>query len=122
MSFDGKNPFKIPRQTWNPGGWEIETLAAPRVMTHDDAQMIAFDPASGAHRVVTLPNPRKGAWFWIFNHADAAENLLLRQADGTTVVGTVNQNESALVFSPADDEDDGSTGWSLLAIVAISLS
>jgi hypothetical protein len=120
--FTGKNPFKIMRQTWNPGGWEIETLEAPRVMTHDDAQMIAFDPNDVGHRVVTLPAPRKGAWFWIFNHAGAAENLLLRQADGTTVVGTVNQDESALVFCPADDEDEGAAGWLLLAVVAISLS
>ena len=120
MSFDGKNPFKIMRQTWNPGGWEIETLAGNRVLKHDDAQMIAFDPA--AARDLTMPAPRKGAWFWVFNHANAAEDISVFQANGSTALATISQNESALFFAPADDEDEGATGWSLLAIVAISLS
>ena len=74
MSFDGKNPFKILRQTWNPGGWEKETLAGNRTHKHDDAQMLGLD-CGGSGRDVFLAAPRKGAWVWIFNQSDAAENL-----------------------------------------------
>jgi hypothetical protein len=118
--FTGKNPFKIMRQTWNPGGWEIETLAGDRVLTHDDAQMIAFDP-DGA-RDLTMPAPRNGAWFWVFNHAGGAEDISVLQADGSTALATINQNESALFFCAADAADASASGWSLLAVVAISLS
>ena len=48
MSFDGKNPFKILRQTWNPGGWEKETLSGNRTLKHDDAQMLGLDCGVGS--------------------------------------------------------------------------
>ena len=121
MSFDGKNPFKILRQTWNPGGYEIETLAGTRTLKHDDAQMLGLDAGGGARNVV-LPAPRKGAWFWIFNRSDAAENLTIQQADASTTAATVNQNESAILFCDADAADDSASGWTLMAIVAIALS
>ena len=69
MAFDGKNPFRILRQTWNPGGWEKETLAANKTLTHSDAQMLALD-CGGLGRDVYLAAPRKGAWVWIFNLSD----------------------------------------------------
>ena len=43
MAFDGKNPFKILRQTWNPGGYAKETLAGNRTLTQLDAQVIGLD-------------------------------------------------------------------------------
>ena len=121
MSFDGKNPFKILRQTWNPGGYQLITLGAAKTLTHSDAQMLGLDPG-GSNRTITLPAPRKGAWFWIFNRADGAENLLIAQADDSTTLATVNQNESAIVFCAADAADDSASGWSLLAVVPINLS
>ena len=121
MSFDGKNPFKIPRPLWAPGGFEQETLSGDRVLTHLDAQHIGLDPG-GAHRDVALPKPRKGAWFWIFNRADAAENLVIQQADASTTLATANQGESALVFCDADAADDSASGWTLMAIIPATIS
>jgi hypothetical protein len=121
MAFDGKNPWKLGRQMRLLGGLEIETLAAGRTLTHSDAQYIGLDPG-GAHRNVVLPAPRKGSYFFIFNRADAAENLVVQQADASTTCATINQNEMAIVFCAADDEDDADDAWSLMAIIAIALS
>lgn len=120
MSFDGKNPFRVLRQTWNPGGWEKETLAGNKTLTHSDAQMLALD-CGGSGRDVFLAAPRKGAWIWIFNHSDAAENLSVKQADGSTPLATINQNESGLFYADADAADDSASGWKLMALLTIAL-
>tara|TARA_R100000152_G_C6775961_1_gene204751 strand:+ start:1756 stop:2121 length:366 start_codon:yes stop_codon:yes gene_type:complete len=121
MSFDGKNPFKIMRQTWRPGDYEVETLSGARTLTHQDAQFIKLD-AGGGDKTVILPNPRAGSWFWIFNGSDAAEDLNVKQANGTTALLSIEQNESAIVFCERDREDAGSVGWSLFAVIAIAIS
>lgn len=120
MAFDGKNPFRIPRQTWNPGGWEKETLAGNKTLTHSDAQMLALD-CGGSGRDVYLAAPREGAWVWIFNHSDGAENLSVKQADGSTPLATINQNESGLFYADADAADDSASGWKLMALLTIAL-
>ena len=120
MAFDGKNPFRIPRQTWNPGGWEKETLEGNKTLTHSDAQMLALD-CDGSGRDVYLAAPRKGAWVWIFNHSDAAENLSVKQADCSTALATINQNESGLFYCDADAADDAAAGWKLMALLTIAL-
>ena len=121
MSFDGKNPFKIMRQTWRPGDFELEVLSGGRVLTHSDAQHIRLD-ADGSHRTVTLPDPRKGSWFWIVNGSGTSHNLLVKQANGTTALLTIEQNESAIVYCERDRADGGSVGWSLFAIIAIAIA
>ena len=120
MSFDGKNPFKILRQTWNPGGWEKETLSGNRTLKHDDAQMLGLD-CGGSGRDVFLAAPRQGAWIWLFNQSDGAENLSVKQADGSTALATINQNESGLFFCDADAADDSASGWQLMALITIAL-
>ena len=52
MAHDGKNPFKILRQTWNPGGWEKETLTGNKTLKHDDAQMLGLDCGGSGRDVV----------------------------------------------------------------------
>ena len=120
MSFDGKNPIKWKRQQWSVGGYEIETLAANKTLTHSDAQMLGLD-CGGSGRDVILAAPRKGAWVWIFNRSDAAENLSVKQADGSTALATINQNESGIFFCDADDADDSASGWTLMALITIAL-
>ena len=95
MSFDGKNPFKILRQTWNVGGYEKETLTGNKTLTHSDAQVIGLNCGTGGGRDVILPAPRKGAWFWIFNQSTDADNLAVKQADGSTALATINQTKVA---------------------------
>ena len=120
MAFDGSNPIKDMRQTWNPGGWEKETLAANKTLTHADAQMIGLD-CGAAGRDVILPAPRKGAWFWIFNHTSTAKNLAVKQADGSTALATINQNERGIFFCDADAADDSASGWDLMALITIAM-
>jgi hypothetical protein len=121
MSFDGKNPFKIMRQTWNVGGFEAITLGASKTLTHADAQNL-FLNGGGSNRTITLPAPRKGAWFKLYNSGSTAHNLLVAQADDSTTLVTVNQDEMAIVFCPADAADDSASGWSLGCVVNIEQS
>lgn len=120
MAYDGKNPFRVLRQTWNPGGYEKETLAGNRTLTHSDAQVIGLN-CGGDGRDVILPAPRKGAWFWIFNHSSDADNLAVKQADGTTALATINQNESGIFFCSADAADDAADAWDLMGLITIAM-
>jgi hypothetical protein len=121
MSFDGKNPFKINRQTWNMGGFEAITLADAKTLTHSDAQNLFLD-GDGANRTITLPAPRKGAWFKIYNSGSTAHHLLIAQADNATTLVTVHQDEMGIVFCSADAADDSASGWSLGCVVNIEQS
>ena len=121
MSIDGKNPYKIMRQTWRPGDFQVAVLSGARTLTHQDAQHIKLDP-DGTDRTVILPNPRAGSWFWIFNGAGSAKDLDVKQANGTTALLSIEQNESAIVFCERDRADEGSVGWSLFAVIAIAIS
>lgn len=92
-----------------------ETLAAARPLTSADGNFLKFDPG-GASRDVTLvaEEGASGAFYWIANAADAAENLVLKNDAGSTIV-TINQNESAVVWCSG-------SAWTLFAVVAIALS
>ncbi len=123
MAYTGKNPFKVPRPIFAPGGFNVETLAGGKVLTFADSQYQALDPG-GSHRNVAMPaeGARKGAYFWIANKADAAENLVLQQPDASTTLATLNQNEAALVFCLADGAAAHTGGWSLFAIFTITIA
>ena len=75
-----------------------ETLAATKTLVCDDAYYQVLDPG-GAGRDVVLPveAASKGLSFHIRNAADAAEILSIKASDGSTVVCTPTQSESALV-------------------------
>ncbi len=62
-----------------------------------DPNTLYFDPG-GASRDVTLPAEASssGKWFRIVNEADAAENLVVKDDGGSTIV-TIGQNEEAQV-------------------------
>ena len=79
------------------------------------ANVVKLDP-SGSARDVTLPDVAayKGVCYRVINAADAAENLVIKNAGGSTIA-TANQNEQAEVYS------DG-TDWILVAITTIALS
>ena len=121
MSFDGKNPIKWKRQQWSVGGYEKETLTGNKTLTHSDAQVIGLNCGTGGGRDVILPAPRKGAWFWIFNQSTDADNLSVKQADGSTALATINQNESGIFFCDADAADDSNSGWDLMGLITIAM-
>lgn len=88
----------------------------------NNAQFLRMDPG-GSSRNVTLPKitapynkadeaSRLGLWYWIANTADAAENLVVKDAAAATIA-TLNQNEAAIFVS------DGTT-WQFLGIMTIA--
>lgn len=89
------------------------TLAGNVTLTKKSAQILKLDPG-GAHRDVTLPALEDGLWFEITNSADAAENLVVKDAAGSTIV-TIAQNEKAKVVGTA-------SAWVHTGIVGIALS
>ena len=121
MAFTGKNPFKIPRPLLQPGAFEATTAAGDIVLTGTSAQYQAIDPG-GSGRNVDLPAPVHGGWYFIANKADASENIAVRQADGSTTLVTINQNEAALVYALDDKAADAADGWEVLAVWTIALS
>tara|TARA_R100001163_G_C5051588_1_gene188380 strand:- start:339 stop:704 length:366 start_codon:yes stop_codon:yes gene_type:complete len=121
MAFTGKNPFKIPRPLSQPGAFEATTAAGDIVLTGTSAQYQAIDPG-GSGRNVDLPAPVHGGWYFIANKADAAENIAVRQADGSTTLVTLNQNDSAIVYALDDKAEDAADGWALFMVFTGSIS
>jgi hypothetical protein len=97
-------------------GVEIVTLTGNVVLDASYGNYLQFDPG-GSARDVTLPaeETSNGMWYEILNTADAAENLVVKDDAGSTVV-TISQNEKAKVVC-----DAGGT-WSHMGIVSIALS
>ena len=77
---------------------ENRTLSATLVLTDADAYVQYCDPG-GANRDITLPAEGTGNHaFWIYNAADAAETLTIKN-DATTVIATLTRGQSALLVS-----------------------
>ena len=122
-SFTGKNPFIIPRPQRYPGGFNAETLTGTHALTYRDSQFQALDPG-GASRNLNMPaeGSRLGHFFWIANKANAAETLYCNQADGSTTIVNIDQNEAALIYATADGAAAGTSGWTLFAVFTIAIS
>lgn len=85
-----------------PSAFEVITLsAALDLSTAANAdrygQILNLDPG-GAHRDVTLEAEENRAGFWraFINEADNAENLVIKDDGGNTII-TINQNEFGVV-------------------------
>ena len=74
-----------------------EALGANLTILVADAEYQFIDPG-GAHRDVTLPAEADstGYRYFIFNTADNAENLVVKDDGGSTII-TIAQNESGIV-------------------------
>lgn len=74
-----------------------EDLAATKTLVVTDAEYQFLNP-DGAHRDVVLPAEASstGYRYFIFNTADAAENLVVKD-DGANTILTIAQNESGIV-------------------------
>lgn len=101
-------------------GLYVATLTDNVTLDDTYPSLVKLDPG-GSARDVTLDGTaatdaaEHGVIRYIVNAADAAENLVLKDAAGSTIA-TVNQNESALVYHDKD------AGWTLIAVIAIALS
>lgn len=89
------------------------TLSGNATLSLGSPNYQRLDP-NGANRDVTLPAVTAGAWFHITNIADAAENLVVKNAGGSTI-GTLNQNEAAVFVS-------NGTVWTHMGIQTIAQS
>jgi hypothetical protein len=95
----------------------VETLTGTTAMTTAYPSICKLDPG-GASRDITLEAETaefNGLVRLFVNAADAAENLVCKDADGNTIA-TINQNEAGLLFC------GGTAGWALVAIWTIALS
>lgn len=109
---EGRRPFRY--QAVFTGAFSgLVTLTGNVTLTRKSAQWLKLDPGGGA-RDVTLPTAEDGLFFWIVNAADAAENLVIKNAAGSTIA-TVNQNEEAVILCDA-------SGWYLHRVATIALS
>jgi hypothetical protein len=113
--FLGKNVPLLTRAIAfaNGAGVSFVTLTGAQTVTLKSPQVSFTDPG-GASRNVTYPDTKGAAMFWlVLNTADAAENLVLKDPAGTTLV-TVNQDEGGFVAT------DGTT-WDAVSF-AIALA
>lgn len=78
-------------------GVHIQTLTGATTLDRDMAVAAFLDPG-GATRVVTLPAAEYGLIWLMVNTADAAEDLTIKNAAAATL-GTISQNEAAVVIS-----------------------
>ena len=92
-------------------GASIATLSGDLVLVNSSPKFQALDPG-GSSRNVTLPAIDLRKSFYFKNAADAAENLVIKNAGGSTIV-TLNQNEAAWVFN------DG-TNWTHGGVLTIA--
>lgn len=86
---------------WNEGTYTEATLSGNTTLKVNSAELQLLNP-NGAHRDVTLPAyaaiiAAKRKRFLIMNTAGAANNLVVKDAAGTTIA-TLNQNEAAWFF------------------------
>lgn len=97
------------------GGYRSLTATGAVTLATTDAQYQRIDPG-GSARDVTLPAEASatGLWFRIVNAADAAENLVVKDDGGSTIV-TISQNEMAEVVC-------NGTAWVHMGIHTIALS
>lgn len=97
------------------GLMQVETLSGALTLTPAYPSLLKLDPG-GASRNVTLEAEAdcNGAARFFVNAADAAENLVIKDDGGSTIV-TINQNEGAIVYC------DG-TSWLLFCVLTIALS
>lgn len=96
-------------------GVGVLTLAADLALTAQYRQVLRIDPG-GAARDIDLPAEAtsNGLSFEIVNIADAAENLVVKDDAGTTIV-TISQNEKATVICEG-------AAWYHTGIITIALS
>lgn len=98
------------------GGRYDATLSGALTLDPSYPSMLKLDPG-GASRNVTMHTEAEsdGAYLFVVNAADAAENLVMKASDGSTTIANINQNEAAILTC------DG-TAWSLFCVLTIALS
>lgn len=104
-----------PALVGRESSFHAATLADDLVLDVTYPNVLKLDPGGEARDVeLDVIATSNGLHRRIINAADAAENLVLKNASGDTIA-TVNQNEQAEVYC------DGSS-WILVAVTTIALA
>lgn len=72
-------------------------LSATLTMEAGATPVQLLDP-NGAGKTVLLPPESRGLTFLIWNKADAAEDLTIKDDSNTTTILTVSQNEAGVLY------------------------
>lgn len=98
-----------------------QTLTATLTLTADMPNMLFLDPG-GADRNVVLPAAANGAWFSIYNTADASEYLDVFLTGGTTLVARIAPGQSLTLVSNGSvwygEDGEGGGAAQLLGTIA----
>ena len=115
MAFDSKVDQPLKRPFRHQGAFGVLTLTGNYTLLIKDGACLRIDPG-GSARDVTLEEDyqRDGMCVEITNIADAAENLVVKDPGGTTIV-TISQNEKAKIAYTG-------SAWVHFGIVTIALS
>ena len=117
MAFLTKALGRLTARIATPGSFEAATLAGAHTLTLASGQFQVLDPG-GAHRDVTLATVAKhddGFFVLLANSANAAENLVVKDAAAATI-GTVNQSEAGLFYV------DAAGAWALFGVFTFAAS
>jgi len=97
MAYSGSATKRLTAQLRLAGGFDELTLAADATLDATSSNYLRIDPG-GAARDVTLPAEESsdGLFFVVYNIADAAENIVLKNDAGDTIE-TFGQGEFGMV-------------------------
>lgn len=117
MGFLTEGMRKLTHRLGFQGAFDSSTATGNVTLTKLSGQLQKIDPG-GSARDVTLPavTPTDSGYFFeICNAADAAENLVVKNAAGSTIV-TINQNEQARVYVTS------AGAWALWGVSSFGIS
>ncbi len=87
----------------------VEILGANKTLTCDDLYLQVLDPAGARDLLLPPEAASKGVNFLVFNDADAAEDITVRDDSDSVTILTISQTEGALLVC------DGTTWRGLVA-------
>lgn len=77
------------------------TMGADLTYDADSPMFLTLDPTADGRKVIlpAITRDIEGIYFYITNAADAAENILVRSPADAATIGTIAQNENAMVYN-----------------------
>jgi len=111
MAYPSTTGRKITSPLTYSGGVDQQTLSGDLTLTRGSATYLNLDPG-GSARNVTLPaeEDNAGLVFSLYNAADAAENLVIKNDGGSTIV-TIAQGGTAVVACHDSSGDGRGNAW-----------
>lgn len=90
MAFSDKAEFQIPRHIVQKGGVNVETITADKTLTYSDSQYQFLTNSKGSVAVLTLPEVKNGASYFVTCSSTSAHTIQVKDADANVIIGTPN--------------------------------